>query len=109
VDHYISEHQKGDTVSGRLIEVQGTRARVELGEGVIAICQLKQMEESQTKAAEPKSADVGSLGAMLAAKWKQGGGTAAGPNRAARAGEVRSFRIATLDPAKKLIELELAS
>jgi small subunit ribosomal protein S1 len=109
VDHYISEHQQGDTVSGRLIEIQGTRARVELGEGVIAICQLKQAEELRTKAAEPKSADVGSLGAMLAAKWKQGGGSTAGSNRAARAGEVRSFRIAALDPAKKLIELELAS
>ena len=109
VDHYISEHQQGDTVSGRLIEVQGTRARVELGEGVIATCQLKQTEESQTKTDEPKSADVGSLGAMLAARWKQGGQTAAGGNRTARAGEVRSFRIAALDPAKKLIELELAS
>ena len=109
VDHYISEHQQGDTVSGRLIEVQGTRARVELGEGVIAVCQLKQAEESRTKAAESKSSDVGSLGAMLAAKWKQGGGTVAGGDRTARAGEVRSFRIAALDPAKKLIELELAS
>ncbi len=109
VDHYISEHQQGDTVSGRLIEVQGTRAKVELGEGVIAVCQLKRAEESQTKAAEPKSADVGSLSAMLSARWKQGGEAATGANRAARAGEVRSFRIAALDPAKKLIELELAS
>ncbi len=109
VDHYISEHQQGDTVSGRLIDVQGTRAKVELGEGVIATCRLKQAEESQTKASEAKPADVGSLGAMLAARWKQGGEAAAGEKRAARAGEVRSFRIAALDPAKKLIELELAS
>jgi small subunit ribosomal protein S1 len=109
VDHYIAEHQQGDTVSGRLLEVQGTRAKVELGEGVIAVCQLKRIEESRTKAEESKSADVGSLGAMLAAKWKQGGGPSASGNRTARAGEIRSFRIAALDPAKKLIELELAS
>jgi small subunit ribosomal protein S1 len=109
VDHYISEHQQGDTVSGRLIDVQGTRAKVELGEGVIATCRLKQAEESRTKPAEAKPADVGSLGAMLAARWKQGGEAAAGSDRTARAGEVRSFRIAALDPAKKLIELELAS
>lgn len=108
VDHYISEHQQGDTVSGRLIEVKGTRAKVELGEGVIATCQLKQAEESRTNSQESKSADVGSLGAMLAARWKQGGAVA-GADRTARAGEVRSFRIAVLDPAKKLIELELAS
>ena len=35
VDHYISEHQPGETVSGRLLEVRGDRAKVELGEGVI--------------------------------------------------------------------------
>src|SRR5262249_785388 len=28
VDHYISEHQPGQTVSGRLVEVQGDRAKV---------------------------------------------------------------------------------
>ena len=109
VDHYISEHHTGDTVSGRLLEVQGTRARVELGEGVVATCQLKPAEDAPQKASEPKSADVGSLSAMLAAKWKQGGGFSPAGKPAARAGEVRSFRISGLDPAKKLIELELAS
>src|SRR3954451_23461289 len=109
VDHYISEHHTGDTVSGRLIEVQGTRARVELGEGVVATCQLKPAEDAPQKASEPKSADVGSLSAMLAAKWKQGGGSSPAGKPAPRAGEVRSFRISGLDPAKKLIELELAS
>ena len=46
---------------------------------------------------------------MLAARWKQGGEAAIQGKPAARAGEVRSFRISSLDPAKKLIELELAS
>ena len=108
VDHYISEHQTGETVSGRLIEVRGDRAKVELGEGVVGTCQLKQAQEalSGTPAA---AADVGSLSAMLAAKWKQGGGGSERGKEGARAGQVRSFRIASLDPAKKLIELELAS
>jgi hypothetical protein len=44
---------------------------------------------------------------MLAAKWKQGG-TAGAAKEVARTGQVRSFRIARLDPATKLIELELA-
>ena len=117
VDHYISEHHPGDTVSGRLVEVHGSRAKVELGEGVIVTCQLRK-EEPASSAPPPESkpsqaSDVGSLGAMLAAKWKTGGAggstSSASAKSMARAGEVRSFKIANLDPAKKLIELELAS
>ncbi len=111
VDHYISEHQPGETVSGRLLEVQGNRARVELGEGVVGTCQLKLVEETAAASSQAKagSGDVSSLSAMLSAKWKQGSGPAGAAKSAARAGEVRSFRIAHLDPTKKLIELELAS
>lgn len=112
VDHYISEHKPGETVSGRLVEVNGDRAKVELGEGVIVTCHLKpgpKTEEELKAAAEPaKTADVGSLSAMLADKWKKGASSS--PSKeSARAGQVRSFRIAHLDPAKKMIELELAS
>ena len=109
VDHYISEHQPGQTVSGRLVEVRGDRAKVELGEGVIASCSLKSQEEEASPAEKPASSDVGSLSAMLAARWKQGTEANAKTKPIARAGEVLSFRIANLDPAKKLIELELAS
>ena len=109
VDHYISEHQPGQTVSGRLVEVQGDRARVELGEGVIANCRLKDSPEPAASAPPPSIQDVSSLGAMLAARWKQGTGENEGTKPSARAGEVRSFRIASLDPSKRMIELELAS
>jgi hypothetical protein len=44
---------------------------------------------------------------MLSQKWKTGGGKAAGDD-APRAGQVRSFRIISVDPAQKRIELELA-
>ncbi|MBV9765475.1 MAG: 30S ribosomal protein S1, partial [Acidobacteriaceae bacterium] len=108
VDHYISEHEPGETVSGRLVEVHGNNARVELGEGIIVTCRLRPSEEKPALAQEAKSADVSSLSAMLAAKWKRGGAAAESPE-AARAGQVRSFRISNLDRAKKLIELELAS
>jgi small subunit ribosomal protein S1 len=109
VDHYISEHQAGETVSGRLVEVQGSRAKVELGEGVIATCQLKQAAEEKPAAGEQKQgSDVSSLSAMLAARWKQGAPSGQ-ESSAARAGQVRSFRISNLDAAKRLIELELAS
>ncbi|MGA8030217.1 MAG: S1 RNA-binding domain-containing protein [Bryobacteraceae bacterium] len=107
VDQYISEHQPGETVSGRLVEVHGDKAKVELGEGVTATCQFKRPEE-KTAETEQKAADVSSLSAMLAARWKQG--SSMGPSKeTARAGQVRSFRISRMDAAKKLIELELAS
>ena len=109
VDHYISEHQPGQTVSGRLVEVQGDRAKVELGEGIIASCQLKGPKPAPAPAEDSTSKDVSSLGAMLAARWKQGTGGNEGTKPNARAGEVRSFRISNLDPSKRLIELELAS
>src|SRR6185312_7229912 len=111
VDNYISEHQSGETVSGRLMEIHGDRAKVELGEGIVATCQLKAREEKplEPEPKEAKTADVSSLSAMLAARWKQGGASAGAGKPAARAGEVRSFRISHLDPAKRLIELELAS
>lgn len=109
VDHYILEHQTGQTVSGRLVEIQGDRAKVELGEGIVATCQLKPQEEKARATETAKETDVSSLSAMLAARWKQGVASGQSGKPAARAGEVRSFRIAHLDAAKRLIELELAS
>jgi small subunit ribosomal protein S1 len=109
IDHYISEHQAGETVSGRLVEVSGDRARVELGEGVIGTCKLKKTDSGKAKAASAdKASDVGSLSAMLSARWKQGPAEST-DKELARTGQMRSFKIASLDPAKKLIELELAS
>src|SRR5579875_1331270 len=108
LDHYIAEHRPGETVSGRLVEVHGDRAKVELGEGVIATCRLKPADNQTGGETPARETDVSSLGAMLAAKWKQGG--SAGEARpTAQAGQVRSFRISNLDAAKHVIELELAS
>jgi small subunit ribosomal protein S1 len=108
LDNYIAEHRPGETVSGRLVEVRGENAKVELGEGVIATCRLKQGDNGSAGTAPARSADVSSMSAMLAAKWKQGGGTGLA-KETPQPGQVRSFRIANLDAAKQLIELELAS
>jgi small subunit ribosomal protein S1 len=106
IDEYIAEHKAGDVVSGRLAEVSGNRARVELGEGVFAQCKLPEQKQ-QEAAASASKADLSTLSAMLSAKWKSGTGqqTAAEP---LRAGQVRSFKILSVDPAQKKIELELA-
>jgi small subunit ribosomal protein S1 len=110
LDEYLAEHRPGDVVSGRVVEVSGATARVELGEGVYAICRLAAASAAKAGAAQPAAkaakTDLSSLGAMLQARWKSGGvGTGANPE-AARSGEIRSFRIVALDPAAKKIELE---
>jgi len=108
IDHYIAEHKTGEKVSGRLMDIQGSRAKVELGEGVIGLCQMKLPAEKPAAAESTKSSDVGSLSAMLSARWKQGGETGAS-QETLKTGQILSFRIANLDPAKRLIELELTN
>ena len=109
LDEYLSEHKAGDLVTGRLTEVAGGIARVELGEGVFATCPITSGAKPPAQDASTGSkADVSSLGSMLMARWKGSGGGTASKAEAARAGQIRSFRITVLDPEAKKIELELA-
>ncbi len=108
VDEYIAEHKAGDLVTGRIVEVAKGAARVELGEGLLASCSLPR-EKKEERAAEPTGrADVGTLSALLAAKWKSGVTAATGSGEAARVGQIRSFRITALDQTAKRVDLELA-
>jgi len=109
VDEYIAEHKPGEVVTGRVLEVEKGRARVELGEGVIAESKLAGSQPAAETAARnaASKSDISSLTAMLSAKWKQGGGAAAGATTAeTKTGQVRNFRILSLDPATKRIDLE---
>jgi small subunit ribosomal protein S1 len=106
IDHYIAEHKAGDTVSGRLLDVHGDSAKVELGEGVLARCRIKdEIKKVEAKAAA--APDVTALSQMLSARWKSGAAQTGNGGDGPRAGQIRSFRIAGLDAAKKLIDLEL--
>ena len=109
-DQYIGEHAPGDTVSGRIVEISGDRARVELGESVFGECRMPTDAKASAAAApEQGRPDLSSMTAMLTARWKQGSGSAGGQSpEEARSGQIRSFRILTLDAGKKRIELELA-
>ena len=108
VDEYISEHKEGGLVTGRMTEVGNGQARVELGEGIHAVCKLSaETLEKEEKPAEPKT-DLSSLTSMLEARWKRGQAIGAPRREPVRAGQIRSFRIVKLDPAGKRIELELA-
>jgi small subunit ribosomal protein S1 len=109
LDEYIAEHKPGDVVTGRMTEVNGGYAQVELGEGVFATCRMK--EEKPAEAAQGSAgaakADLSSLSSMLQARWKGAAGAGA-KKPAASAGQIRSFKISKLDPEHKKIELEMA-
>jgi small subunit ribosomal protein S1 len=105
-DEYLAEHKPGEVVSGRVVEVSNGKARVELGEGVIATCKLTTQAAAVASRPAP-AADLSALTAMLSARWKEGKGASAS-SESISPGQIRSFRIASLDSAQKRIDLELA-
>ncbi len=110
-DEFIAAHKPGEPVTGRVVDVHANRIRVELGEGVTADCHLaaSQPGAAEAKSGEAPRADLSSLTAMLAAKWKQGAGPAVATQKPnIRPGEIRSFKILSLDPATRKIEVELS-
>src|SRR5580658_5032657 len=116
LDEYLAEHKEGDIVTGRMVEVSGEHARVELGEGVVATCRMhaenptKPSKGDKSAEAAPAAAskpDLSSLGSMLQARWKTGPAASEAKPEALRAGQIRRFRIANLDQSAKKIELEL--
>jgi small subunit ribosomal protein S1 len=107
LDEYIAEHKEGDVVTGRLMDDGGVHARVELGEGIHASCDVSGPTPRKPDPPHPAKTDLSSLGSMLQAHWKTGSGSP--PEvELAHAGQVRSFRITKLDREAKKIELELA-
>ena len=108
IDEYIAEHKQGDMVSGRMTEVAGQNARVELGEGILATCRISSSGVPKQEEKNNAPADLSALTSMLSARWKSGSVRNEGKPESVSAGQVRSFRITKLDPATKVIELELA-
>jgi len=107
IDEYVGEHQEGDLVSGRVIEVSGGSAQVELGEGIRAACRISQAKREDAN--HPTGAtDVASLSSMLAARWKSGGVAESSNPQEIQPGQVRKFRITKLNRPAKKIEVELA-
>ena len=112
LDEYIAEHKAGDVVTGRMGEVSGGQARVELGDGIYATCRItaagKESGSVETATPSTSKVDLTALSSKLKAHWKGGASAVESKPEAARAGQVRQFRITQLDSAAKKIELELA-
>jgi small subunit ribosomal protein S1 len=89
-----------------LIEVTGESGSVELGDGVQARCRIVTRAAAKEEPRAEAKADLSSLSSMLNARWKSGAASEA-KAEPVRAGQVRTFRIVTLDVAGKKIELEL--
>jgi small subunit ribosomal protein S1 len=107
LDEYMAEHREGDVVTGRVIEASGKQARIELGEGIHATCQVTGAGAPRQ---DPQTAgtDLSALTSMLSARWKGGSSpTSRSQSDALAAGQIRSFRITRLDSDAKQIAVEL--
>jgi small subunit ribosomal protein S1 len=115
IDEYVAEHKVGDLVSGRVVEVSGGLATVELGQGVRGACRSTDApsgsgrsghgdEEARGTKPAPDRPNISALTSMLQARWKRGAAEA----EPLRSGQIRSFKIAKLDRDAKRIELEPA-
>src|SRR2546427_4515948 len=109
IDEYVAEHQQGDVVSGRVVEVSGGAAQVELGEGIHAACRISAEPPKEEVANHSAGArtDLASLTSMLAARWKGGAVAESSKPQELQLGQVWKFRITKLDRAEKKIDVAL--
>ncbi|HZY72668.1 MAG TPA: 30S ribosomal protein S1 [Edaphobacter sp.] len=106
LDEYIAEHKEGDVVTGRLIDVSGSSATVELGEGIRSWCEIIAVAKGE-QAVTAGQADLSAFSSMLKERWKSGASMSAARSDEVRAGQIRSFRIKKLDQDAKAIVVEL--
>ncbi len=107
LDEYLAEHKEGDTVTGRLLEISGQQANVELGEGIFATGHLTIDPPAAAPSQAAAQLDLSSFSSMLSARWKNGPAAAEAKPEPVRAGQVRSFRITRLDQDARKIEVQL--
>lgn len=107
LSEYLEERKVGDAVSGRVVEVTGDVATVELGEGIRATCTIVKAAAAEAGAGSG-GVDLSAFSAMLKDRWKTGGPAAGSAPAALEAGQVRGFKIVALDKEAKRIAVELA-
>ena len=124
IDDFVMEHTVGDTVTGRIIDIDrvSNTARIELGEGIVAPCKVPAedptADSSVVLPGEGAPVDFSQLSSMFS-KWKTSSdkpqkGVQSPPKPTISsgselaAGQIRSFRITELDATTKRLALELA-
>jgi small subunit ribosomal protein S1 len=109
LDEYLAEHKPGDTVTARIVKLDGTSARIELGEGIFATCTLKAAEPVVEEPKATGAVDLSAFSSMLKDKWKGGSSTTKPKSETPQQGQIRNFRITAIDPESKTIAVELVS
>jgi small subunit ribosomal protein S1 len=109
LDEYLEEHSIGDVVSGRLIECTENNAIVELGEGIRANCAVRVKTEAAASSHSEAKLDLSALSSMLSARWKGETKALGAQSEPLHVGQVRNFKIATIDRDTKRISLELTT
>jgi len=64
------------------------------------------LEQKKEASAGAGKVDLSAMTALLANKWKSGGGESGQPE-GVRAGQIRSFKITAIDLEKKKVEIEM--
>jgi len=101
-DEFAKDSKVGDQIIGRVINVRGNEVRVQLGEGVEGVCVVEATASSEA----PAPASGASLAEQLAAAWKSGVKPASrAGSQPYQAGELRTFKIKSIDSSGKKIEL----
>ncbi|HTF61872.1 MAG TPA: 30S ribosomal protein S1 [Edaphobacter sp.] len=109
LDEYLEEHSIGDVVSGRLIEQTGDNAIVELGEGIRANCAVRVKTEPAASSQSEAKLDLSALSSMLNARWKGETKPSNAQAEPLHVGQMRNFKIVTIDRDTKQISLELTT
>jgi small subunit ribosomal protein S1 len=84
---------------------------VELGEGIRCTCRAADAPSAQKALSASVSAaapDLSSLTSLLQARWKGNSPSASSNPEPLSAGQIRSFKISSLNADSKKIEVELA-
>jgi small subunit ribosomal protein S1 len=108
IDEYIAEHKAGEVVSGRVVEASGGHATVELGEGIRGACNAGVIAEESPASQAAGAPNLSSLTSLLQARWKGNTPAASSKPDPLSAGQIRSFKIISLNADSKKIEVELA-
>ena len=105
LDLFLSKAEVGESVSGRVVKIQGSQAIIDIGGGVRGVCQASPASPTQKSAPLGQTADLSSLKTMLESAWRDTESGERADQEPLKAGSVHTFRIKKLDAETGSIEL----